>query len=83
MNEPPRYLSVNDAAALLGVSAKTIDRGLKNPIRPLPHYRIGRRIIIDREELDRWVRSQRARPVPVSVSSHPDVRDLLERLQGA
>lgn len=82
MTNAPQYLSVKEAARRLGVSTKTVDRKLKAAVQRLPHYRIGRRIIIDPDELDRWIRLQRGRPNRIPDSGDPDIRAILEQLQG-
>lgn len=73
------YLSVAAAASLLGLSQKTIQRAVKGVARPLPHIRIGRRVLIARADLDRWVAAQRVIPT-VAAGVSGDVTGLLQRL---
>ncbi len=49
----PRLLSVKDAAVYLGVSPWTI-RSL-GWSREIPEVKIGRRVLYDREDLDRYI----------------------------
>ena len=76
----PEYLSVAAAASLLGLSQKTIQRAVKGTSRPLPHIRIGRRVLITRADLDRWIAVQRVVPTAAAGSSG-DVAGLLQRLR--
>lgn len=48
------YLSVRSLSAYAGVSVRTIRKLLVRPHRPLPHYRIGGRILVRRSEFDAW-----------------------------
>jgi len=73
------YLSVAQAAMVLGVSEKTVRRALHGVGRPLPHHRIGRRVLIARADLDRWVAAQRVLPT-VAAGVSGDVAELLQRL---
>ena len=48
------YLSVRSLSAYAGVSIRTIRKLLVRPHRPLPHYRIGGKILVRRSEFDHW-----------------------------
>lgn len=51
------YLTVSETAKYTGLSERTIRKFLKDPINPLPHYRIGtagRLIRINKKEIDEW-----------------------------
>lgn len=53
------YLSLRDLATYSGLSVSTL-RDYVNHLRPpLPHYRIGARIMVRRSEFDQWVRQFR------------------------
>jgi excisionase family DNA binding protein len=54
---PRRRLSVQEAAPILGVSVFMV-RGLIRQ-RAVPFYRIGRRIVLDVEDLERYLRQHR------------------------
>ena len=57
------WLSIKAAASYSSLSVRTIRNALKDPTRPLPHYRpIGAKIVIRRSELDLWVKASRVRP---------------------
>jgi Helix-turn-helix domain len=75
------YLTVADLARYAGVAERTIRSYLVSPPLPratgpvpppLPHYRLGRRVLIRRSEFDRWMAAYRARPT--------EARELVERL---
>jgi excisionase family DNA binding protein len=50
-------MTVADAAKFLKVSTRTIRNYLVRAIRPLPHVKPGGRILIDRKELNDWIRN--------------------------
>lgn len=49
------YISMNDAAAYLGVSRRTLERLIGS--RRLRHYRLGRTIRLRRKDLDEYMES--------------------------
>lgn len=51
-----QLLSRHDAAKLLGVTDRHVDRLIRR--EGLPHVRLGRRVLIPRAELERWVASR-------------------------
>lgn len=76
------YVSMAEAATILGVSYKTIQRAIRGIGRPLPHHRIGRRVVLARADLDRWITAQRDVPEAAPTTS-TDAGILLQRLAGA
>lgn len=66
--QPPdvRRLSVDEAAPVLGVSVYMVRALIRQ--RRLPFYHIGRRIVLDRDDLERFLRAHRveAHPIPLA-----------------
>jgi len=66
------YLSLKALASYAGVSVRQLREYLVNPPLPrdagipipppMPHYRLGSRIVVRRSEFDRWMAAFRARP---------------------
>jgi excisionase family DNA binding protein len=52
-----RRLSVEEAAPILGVSVFMVRALIRQ--RALPYYRVGRRIVLDGEDLERYLRQHR------------------------
>lgn len=52
------YLTKAEGAAELGVSPRTFDKLLPT----IPHFRIGRKILIRKSELRRWLEQYRVSP---------------------
>ena len=50
-----RFLSVPEVARLLGVSPHTIYGMISERRLPFRYVKFGRRVLVDRRELDRWV----------------------------
>jgi excisionase family DNA binding protein len=56
----PRRLSVEEAAPILGVSVFTVRKLIRQ--RAVPFYRVGRRIVLDPEDLERYLCQHRVEP---------------------
>jgi excisionase family DNA binding protein len=57
------YLSIRDLSEYTGVSQRTLWDLLKNPVNPIPHFRIGsagRIVRVKKSEFDQWMRTQRS-----------------------
>ena len=52
-----RRLSVQEAAPILGVSVFMVRALIRR--RAVPYYRVGRRIVLDAEDLERYLRRHR------------------------
>ena len=79
------YLTIGEAARAVRLSERTIRRALRDPVRPLRHYRPGRRVIITRADLTRWLEAHvavlTAQPAVLDRIS-PAARALLDGLIG-
>jgi len=53
----PRRLSAAEAAPFLGVSVFTVRKLIRQ--RAVPFYRVGRRVVLDAEDLERYLRVHR------------------------
>jgi len=49
------FLSLRALASYSGLSIRKLRDLLDKPVRPLPHYRIGGKILVRRSEFDAWV----------------------------
>ncbi len=54
------YLSLRALSVYGGLSVRTLRGYLTHPARPLPHYRVGGKILVKRSEFDAWIRAFRA-----------------------
>lgn len=60
------YLKVSELAQYTGISDRTLWDLLKDPVNPIPHYRVGaagRIVRIKKSEFDEWMRNQKVRDV--------------------
>jgi Helix-turn-helix domain len=71
------YLPLVGLARYAGLSVRTLRGYLTHPSRPLPHYRIGGKILVRRSDFDAWAAGFRA-VAPDRVSAL--VADALEGL---
>ena len=56
------YFSISELEEYSGISQRTLWTLLKNPINPIPHFRIGsagRIVRVKKSEFDRWIQTQR------------------------
>ena len=63
-----RYFGIVELAEHTSLSEHTIRRHIAARRNPLPHYRVGRRIIVRKSEFDAWVQSFGASGVPAQPS---------------
>jgi len=57
------YFKVSELAEYSGISDRTLWDLLKDPVNPIPHYRIGasgRIVRIKKSEFDQWMQAQRS-----------------------
>jgi excisionase family DNA binding protein len=57
-----RRLSVEHAAPILGISTHTLRQWLR--ARRIPFFRVGRRVVLDREDLEAFLRAHRVEALP-------------------
>lgn len=55
MEMTPEYLSLAHLAQYSSLSLKTLRRFLSDPVNPLPHLRLLRKILVRRQEFDDWM----------------------------
>lgn len=48
------YLDLKSLAAYSGLSRRKLHNLLQDPSQPLPHYRIGGKILVRRSDFDAW-----------------------------
>jgi hypothetical protein len=53
------FLSLKALVGYSGLSMRKLRAYLKDPIRPLPHYRVGGKILVRRLEFDAWIATYR------------------------
>ena len=62
------YLPLKALAAYGGLSVRTLRGYLSHPATPLPHYRVGGKILVKRSEFDSWIGAFRA-TAPVALDA--------------
>jgi excisionase family DNA binding protein len=50
------YLPLNELATYSGVSRRTLEKYLADPVHSLPYYRFGTQVAVKRSEFDEWAR---------------------------
>ena len=56
----PGYFSKKDLCVYSGACERTVSGWLKDPTHPLPHFRLGRKMIrIKRADFDAWIEKYR------------------------
>jgi excisionase family DNA binding protein len=64
-----RYLSLRSLATYAGLSIRTLRGYLRRRHAPLPHYRIGGKILVRRSEFDRWASEFKIDRPPVDLDA--------------
>ncbi len=72
------FLSLRALASYSGLSLRRLRDLLRDPLHPLPHYRIGGKILVKRDEYDAW--AHRYRQVG-DAQVEAAVEDFLRRLR--
>ena len=57
------YLSIRELSEYTGISQRTLWDLLKDPVNPIPHFRIGsagRIVRVKKSEFDQWMLTQRS-----------------------
>lgn len=57
------YLPLKPLSAYAGMSVRTLRGYLAHASRPLPHYRVGGKILVKRSEFDAWMGAFRVNQV--------------------
>jgi excisionase family DNA binding protein len=63
--EQDRYLSKKDASKYLALSVRTMDSW----IYEIPHYRVGKKMLFKKSELDKWMERYRESPQKINLNS--------------
>jgi excisionase family DNA binding protein len=50
-----RYLTIDELVDYSRLSRRTIMRHIRSETSPLPHYRVGGRVLVKRGEFDTWL----------------------------
>lgn len=58
------YLSLRALSAYSNLCVRTLRSYLSHPARPLPHYRVGGKILVKRSEFDAWLGKFRVEESP-------------------
>jgi excisionase family DNA binding protein len=53
------YLTIKALAGYSAIGARTLRAYLSDPNHPIPHYRVGGKILVRRSEFDAWMRQFR------------------------
>ena len=53
------YMSLKTLTEYSGMSIRTLRNWISHPVRPLPHYRIGGKLLVRRSEYDSWAKGFR------------------------
>ena len=53
------FRSLRTLASYSGVSVRKLRECLRDPAHPLPHYRVGGKIVVRRSEFDAWMAAYR------------------------
>jgi hypothetical protein len=66
------YLSLKALATYSGLSVRTLRGHLTDRVRPLPHFRVGGKILVSTTDFDSWVRQFRVQVTATSIDALVD-----------
>lgn len=66
------FLPLRTLATYSGLGVRTLRGYLVDRVRPLPHYRVGGRVLVKKSEFDTWAVQFRVAPEPASLDSLVD-----------
>jgi excisionase family DNA binding protein len=66
------YLPLKALAGYCGLSVRTLRGYLVDRVRPLPHYRVGGRVLVKKSEFDDWAAQFRVVREPASIDALVD-----------
>lgn len=55
------YLPLKALSGYCGISVRKLREFLEDPVRPLPCYRVGGKLLVRRSEFDAWIAAYRQR----------------------
>ena len=61
---PAEYLPLRGLSVYAGISVRRLRDHLHDPVAPLPHFRIGGKVLVRRAEYDAWAARFRANLAP-------------------
>ena len=70
-NETDVYINVEICSEWSSLSVRTLREHLTDPVNPIPHYKVGGRILISWPEFKRWMESFKVKS--------SDITDVLKR----
>ena len=76
---PDVYLALAALSEYAGLSVRTLRRYLASRTRPIPHYRVGGKILVKRSDYDAWASQFRVSSVATSIDAFVD--DVVESLR--
>lgn len=67
------YLSLKALASYSGLSVRKLRDCLNDPLKPLPYYRVGGKIVVRRSDFDAWI-------VRYRMTGSPDVNNIVKEV---
>ncbi len=65
MDETIQFTDLRRLSKLLSISPRTLRGWARNPVRPIPHYRVGGKLLFRWSEVERWLEQFRVKPLSV------------------
>ena len=59
MSRPRLYVSLRELSRAMSLSSRTLRQLIRDPVRPLPAYRVGGKYLICLGEIQEWVTAHR------------------------
>ena len=76
---PHDYVSLRELSNRLGLSPRTIRAWVRDPVHPLPAYRVGGKLLFKWAEVERWLEEFRVTPLNTNELAAQFATELLNK----
>jgi len=80
MEDP--YLTLDELAHYAGLSRRTLERYIRDPVHPIKAYRVGKAVRVRRSDYDRWIADRQTPATTAGADLSDDDRRIAMELRG-
>jgi len=77
-----RYLTLDELAHYAGLSRRTLERYLRDPVHPIKAYRVGKAVRVRKSDYDHWIADRQAPATTAGADLSDDDRRIAMELRG-
>lgn len=76
------YLTLDELAQYAGISRRQLERFIRDPVHPLPAYRVGKAVRVRKSDYDRWLAERQEPATTAGADLSDDDRRIAMQLRG-